>query len=311
MTRFLQITGLLKQVRKVKQTATRSLSTTFNLLAYQRQVLTDEEVNQYHTRGYIVLRELLTPQEKKDIVRYCDEVQEWPEVSGKYFKYHEHVNGKKVISRYEYFYHFHEGLKGMVEGKLGAAVADLCGEPVVVFKDKINFKMAGGIGYAPHQDEPSYDMFKQGLHLTALITADPMDKNNGCLSMVPGNWQEGNWLKLNQHGDIDEEIADKFEYDDIEADAGTVVLFNSIIPHKSNKNNTDKARRAYYITWNGVSRGDRRDEFYSLRRVMFPQDHERDPNKDYSEGVKLFSEQILEMGKGNIENTYIKQESSS
>lgn len=304
MVALLKVTGLLRQVGqsvKSNNISKRALSTAFNLLAYQRQILSDEQVNQYNRDGYIVLRELLTPEEKKDVKNIMNEIQAWPHSNDKWFTYYEYINGEKVISRMEKFYEYHPRMKALVEGKLGQAISDCLGEDVVVFKDKINFKMPGSIGYDAHQDEPSYDMYKQGIHLSALVPADDMTKENGCLKLVAGDWKEGEWLPLDKNGDIAEEVARTFAWDAVECDVGTIILFNSLVPHKSDENKTDEARRAFYLTFNGVSRGDRREDFYSLRREMFPSDHQRDPNKDYSEGVKLFSEEILEMGKGNIE----------
>lgn len=262
--------------------------------------MSDEQVNLYKRDGFIVLRELLTPTEKADITQIMNEMENWLHSDDKWFTYYEYVNGKRVISRMEKYYEYHPRMLALVKGKLGQAISDLLEEDVVVFKDKINFKKPGSIGYDAHQDEPSYDMFKQGLHIASLVPADDMTLANGCLKVVPGDWKEGEWLPLDERGDIAEEVARTFKWEPIECDAGTIVLFNSLVPHKSDENKTDKARRAFYLTFNGVSRGDVREEFYSLRREMFPSDHQRDPSKDYSEGVKLFSEEILEMGKGNI-----------
>lgn len=292
--------NLLRNSVKVVQTSNRFLSTTFNVLQYHRRILSDEQLDQYHKDGFIVLRDLLTAEEKADVTKIMDEIQTWPPSDDNWFTHYEHINGEKILSRIEKFYEFHPRMKALVDGKLISAVSDCLNEKAVVFKDKINFKFPGSIGYDAHQDEYGYLMYDQGFHVTALIPADDMNINNGCLKLVAGDWGEGRFLEVDENGDIPENLARTMKWIPVECNPGTVVLFTSFVPHKSDVNKADKARRAFYLTFNGISRRDLREEFYGLRREMFPPDHLRHPDKDYSEGIKLFGEQILEMGKENM-----------
>ena len=247
----------------------------------------------------MVLPNVLTSAEKETIPRFMHEIQNWDESPDQWFTYYEVINGKRLQTRIENFYLFHKEMRKLVEGKLGQAAADCLGEPACTFKDKINFKFPGGFAYDAHQDSPAWAMFQQGFHISALIPADPMTIDNGCLWVSPGKWQEGDVLKMNDVGDIDGEVADSLPWIPIVCDTGTVIMFNSLIPHKSGANHTMKSRRSFYITWNGISKGDRHADFYNLRRKMHPSDSQRDPNKDYSEGIKLFSEQSIEKAKAN------------
>ena len=52
------------------------------------------------------------------------------------------------------------------------AIADILGEPYVLFKDKINFKWPGGGAFTPHQDFPAYMHFPPRYHVTAMISVD-------------------------------------------------------------------------------------------------------------------------------------------
>src|SRR2546430_4590866 len=57
----------------------------------------------------------------------------------------------------ENFVPYHEGLAALFASpRLLGLLAECAGEPVVLFKDKINFKLPGGAGFAPHQDAPAY-----------------------------------------------------------------------------------------------------------------------------------------------------------
>ena len=268
--------------------------------SYQRQILPDHQVEAYKRDSYVVLNDLFTPDEKHQFVQTMSEIEKWPVSDDKWFTYYENVNGKKRLSRLEAFYEHHEGFKKVIEGKIGKAVGDLLEEEAVVYKDKINFKYPGGIGYIAHQDGLGYTMFGHTFHMSILIPADPMTLENGCLQLVAGDWRAPHFLPQDENGDIKEEIAREFKWDPVICDAGTVVMFNSYVPHMSETNRSKTKRRAAYLTFNGVSQGDARSKFYNLRREMYPSDHLRDPEKNYSEGIELFSEQILEMASERI-----------
>lgn len=66
-------------------------------------------------------------------------------------------------------------------------------------------------------------------------------------------------------------------------------MFSSWLPHRSGTNTTPNSRRALYVTYNGKNDGDFREDYYKEKRLHFPQKVERDPNKDYSEGAKIYN----------------------
>eukprot|EP00126_Sphaerothecum_destruens_P012987 Sdes_comp22224_c0_seq1m20722 len=104
---------------------------------YKLKILTQEQVDQYRRDGCLVLEDLLTAEEKKNIVTWCDEIQNWPETAGKWFQYFEVIDGKKTLCRTENFFHYHEGIKKMIQTKLSAAISDCYGEDACLFKEKI------------------------------------------------------------------------------------------------------------------------------------------------------------------------------
>ena len=55
----------------------------------------------------------------------------------------------------------------------------------------------------------------------------------------------------------------------------------TIFKYRSKPNNTDEPRRVLYITYNKISDGDHRSKYFSDKRLYYPQDCERDPNKKY------------------------------
>src|SRR5437870_4223917 len=105
--------------------------------------------------GWLWLRGFLGAAEVEDLRRWTDEVAAWPEVPGRWMRYYERRGGAvdpahRMLARIENFVPYHSGLAGVVTGpRLVGLLAELCGEPVVLFKDKINLKLPGGAGLAP------------------------------------------------------------------------------------------------------------------------------------------------------------------
>ena len=49
-------------------------------------------------------------------------------------------------------------------------------------------------------------------------------------------------------------------------------MFSSYAPHKSNKNNSNQCRRALYVTYNGISEGSHRVNYYQERSKFLNKD---------------------------------------
>jgi ectoine hydroxylase-related dioxygenase (phytanoyl-CoA dioxygenase family) len=58
---------------------------------------------------------------------------------------------------------------------------------MLLFKEKINYKLAGSGGFAPHIDAVAYTHVKNIKHLTILLAVDEMDMRNGGLEVVDGS----------------------------------------------------------------------------------------------------------------------------
>eukprot|EP01116_Phalansterium_solitarium_P003689 TRINITY_DN14511_c0_g1_i1.p1 TRINITY_DN14511_c0_g1~~TRINITY_DN14511_c0_g1_i1.p1 ORF type:complete len:272 (+),score=67.70 TRINITY_DN14511_c0_g1_i1:214-1029(+) len=254
-------------------------------------ILTAAEVDQYKRDGFIYLPNLLTPQEKEDLIKWTSEVEGWPETAGKWMQYFERRDGVRQLCRTENILDFHEGLNALIRGKITSAVSDAVGEQAVLFKEKINFKLPGGAGFDPHQDAPAYVTFKQRFHVTAMIAADAASLENGCLEVVRGEHTKG--VFDHPGGIMDSKITEQYEkegrWEPVLAEPGAVMIFHSFLPHRSGRNVSDKPRRAHYLTFNPITDGDYRAAYYADKRAAFPPDVERVPGKDYSEGAKVYN----------------------
>jgi len=79
---------------------------------------------------------------------------------------------------------------------------------------------------------------------------------------------------------------DQLSWQSVETQPGDLLLFDSYLPHRSAMNETDRARRALYITYNRQGEGgDVRDAYFSAKRAAFPPENERQPGMVYTGGV--------------------------
>jgi len=246
-------------------------------------MLSQEQVKQFHRDGFLVVRGMYNPEEMIEISRWTNEVANSPEKPGHYMMYFEtsKKDGSRIISRIEDFVSFHEGFSQLItRRRMQQAVTELFGEPAVLFKDKINFKLPGGDGFKEHQDvQAGWDDYGK-LHITAMIAIDETNAENGSVEMIPGMHKKGllgkMWAPL-----TDADTANA-SYQPVHCQPGDAVFFDSYAPHRSLPNKTDQSRRVLYITFNGASDGDQRAKYYADKRKNYPPDIERDPDKNYA-----------------------------
>jgi ectoine hydroxylase-related dioxygenase (phytanoyl-CoA dioxygenase family) len=237
----------------------------------------------WERNGYLWLQGFLAPAGVAELARWTEEVGAWPDTPGRWMRYYERAaDGGKVLARIENYLAFHEGLDTLLcRGRIGGVLAELLGEPAVVFKDKINMKAAGGAGFAPHQDAPAYVDFGVPFHLTVMAPVDAFTPDNGCLEMAREAAQTA-FLPQNPDGTVRDDVVARFTWDPVLAVPGDLIVFDSFVPHRSGPNRSGGARRAHYVTYNRRSDGDRRAAYYDRKRQLFPQECERQPGVDYA-----------------------------
>jgi hypothetical protein len=241
------------------------------------------ELAAYRRDGFVVCRGLFGPGEVADLRRATDEVQGWPEQPGVWMVYGEtslREPGRRLVNRIENFYPYHAGFKALFDGDLLLGRAgDLLGEPAVLFKDKINFKLPGGGGFTPHQDQQAGWSTYASLFLTALVAIDEATPANGCLELAAGHHTRG--LIGREWAPLSEAELRGVEFHPCPAAPGDAVFFDSFVPHRSAPNLTDEPRRVLYVTYNRLAEGDHRARYYADKRRSYPPDVEREPGTQY------------------------------
>ena len=246
-------------------------------------VLTEEQMAIYRERGWLLARCFVAPLEVDALARWTDELVARPEEPGKHMVYGEpslRDAGTRVIQRIEDFCPYHAGFDAFVrDGSLREAVDQLLGASACLFKEKINFKMPGGAGFEPHQDQQAGWSRFSSMFITAMVTIDQATIENGCLEMGDGARVTG--LIGAEWRPLDAAEMKGFNLVPVPTNPGDVLFFDSYTPHASKANMTDHPRRVLYLTYNAAAEGDHRARYFAEKRENFPPDVERRPGVEY------------------------------
>jgi len=241
-------------------------------------------VDAFRRDGFVVVPGLFDAEEMRQISAWTDELQAMLEKPGHIMMYFEPSllrPGERVLQRIENFCPFHPGFAALCDGdKLCGFASRLLGEPAVLFKDKINFKLPGGDGFKPHQDQQAGWSTYADLFITAMVSIDPTTEENGCLELCAGQHTRG--LLGDEWKPLTDDDMRRLGARPVPTRSGDAVFFDSYTPHASGPNLTDERRRVLYITYNRRSAGDHRVRYYADKRASFPPDIERDPTRTYT-----------------------------
>jgi hypothetical protein len=194
-----------------------------------------------------------------ELQSYVDEVSSWPDADGEWLHYRELTDDGPALCRTENFVPFHPGLRSLLtDGPLLDVASGLLGEPAVLYKEKINYKLPGGAGFAAHQDAPAYRFV--ATHVSCMVAVDDATADNGCLEVVSGMHQE--LLPTDDVGCVRGDLAASYDWLTVPVKAGETLWFHSRTPHRSGPNHSTRPRRALYPTYNAASEGDLREAYY-------------------------------------------------
>ena len=224
----------------------------------------DAIVDHFAEHGWVVVDAVPTSA-RAEFGAWADDVAALPDECG-VLHHREATASGAQLCRSEHFLEAHPGLRGLLAaGPLLETAGTLLGEPAVLYKEKINYKLAGGAGYSPHQDAPAYPLIES--HVSAMIAIDVADETNGGLEVASGCFDVV--LPTDERGCIDPAIASSLTWEPVSLPAGTTLWFHSRTPHRSGPNQSSRPRRALYPTYNAAREGDRRAEYYAAKRAAF------------------------------------------
>jgi 2-aminoethylphosphonate dioxygenase len=252
--------------------------------------LTPAQLQSYENDGYLVLKGFLPQKMREDLVKWADEIQTLPEEPGRLMKYFERssITKERLLCRVENILPYYDEIRSLSYGILTEISSELFGEPAVIYKEKLNFKFPKGNGFNAHQDQPAFVTFGCPKHLTVMLAIDPNTRESGGLDFVKGKHQP-EIMPQNADGSLRTDLQARLNWIPLDAEPGDVVFFDSYAPHRSDINTSTFTRRNLYLTYNPLSFGNFREEYFVKKRTAFPPECERDPNKDYSEAEKIYN----------------------
>lgn len=224
-------------------------------------------VEHFRTTGWL-LTQTLDDEGVAALRDWVDQVSTWPDDGDGWLHHREMTDDGPKLCRSENLVPFHEGLAALLTtGALVEVASALLEQPAVLYKEKINYKLPGGAGYAPHQDAPAY-LFVD-THVSCMVAIDDATVDNGCLEVVSGRHDEV--LAMDDVGCIRADVVETLDWAAVEVRAGQTLWFHSRTPHRSGPNRSTEARRALYPTYNALSEGDLREDYYREKLAAFAQ----------------------------------------
>jgi len=245
--------------------------------------LSTAEHEAYRRDGYLVLRGFFDAAAVAAMDRWTNELAAAPAESGRHWVYSETSRAAPratFVQRIENFCPFHAEYDRFIRaGRLSALIEAVLGEPAVLFKEKINFKMPGGAGFKPHQDQQAGWTRYAPFFVTALVSIDDATIENGCLEITSRPRERGMIGKEWQP--LDEGTTAALGLRPVPTAPGDVILFDSFVPHASQENRTAAPRRVLYLTYNRRADGDHRAQYYRDKHASYPPDIDRLAGRDY------------------------------
>lgn len=186
------------------------------------------------------------------------------------------ASGERRLTRIERIW---EALPSLRETGLGerivARAEAYLGEPVVLFKDKLNIRYAGSAGYAPHQDSAAgWEDF--AAHFVSIgVFLGRSDPLHGGFEVVDGAHRSGRFA--NEKGRMSDADFEALGPKAVRADLGDAILLDSEAPHRTLRNDSSADSLHLLFTFAPAQADGIRDLYYTKKAASFA--HGREDNR--------------------------------
>lgn len=224
--------------------------------------LSREQIASFHRDGYLVLRDLLTPDQVATFQAQTEDLHRKLRDGAPYgvtIGWEDSKDdGEQRIQQLLHAEKVSPFLEGLIRSdKLLAIMRDLVGPDLKLFEAKFVLKSAHVGGEVPwHQDYPYWKTFARSpVQVNCMIAIDDSTEQNGCLEVLPGSHLTG----IRDHGAhgggknfvlaTDPDARTHESLVKLPAKAGTAILFGPLLLHHSAPNRSDHQRRSVTVVY--------------------------------------------------------------
>ena len=251
--------------------------------------ITQSQIKDFKNLGFLVIKDFFDAKVMKNILKEVNVMEFEEPLKDGIMKYYEESNdnpnqtpANPLLIRIENFIETNEYLNSIVNHPtIHKNLTELFGEPGILLKEKINYKPPGSPPDHLHQDsQAGWDDYGSEF-LSVLIAVENSTTENACVEFdTSGSYKDSLAGPLWEPLEADD-LPD-LDLQPIETNSGDIIIFNSYVPHGSESNSSNQRRCNIYLTYNKLSEGNHRVDYFKDKRKNFPPNNERDPNKDYS-----------------------------
>ncbi len=223
----------------------------------------------YERDGVLQYHQFAAPEQIAGLMGEVDRFGQQPAPAGTWLRYDTDAGLDRVENILPYATPV---LRSSLED-LAPYVSYLMGEDSVLLKDKINFKLPGSGAFVPHQDAAAgWERFANRL-ITAALSLDASDADNGALYVARGRHKQG--LLTHLRTPLSKEQVAGMRWEVARTESGDALFFDAFAPHLSYPNHSSRSRRMAFLTYHARRYGDQRAAFFAEKRERQPPIDER------------------------------------
>ncbi len=221
-------------------------------------VASADPITSYQTEGNCLVKGLFSKDEAKFFLEHYMELRKQPR--GGDLAYETAATSNDPLTQYPRMINMHEwdevSMKFLLDQRLKKILMDMAGSEPYAVQTMIYYKPAGARGQALHQDQ-FYLKVEPGTCIAAWLALEPIDEENGCMSVVPGSQNLPILCTIKSDTtqsftDVTVPLSSEMRAVPVVMEPGDVLFFNGSMIHGSGPNvSKDRFRRsliAHYAT---------------------------------------------------------------